>query len=547
MDGQSWLDLFQQTFDMIDEGIFIVQKAGYKIVYANRKAIRIFDLKSKDYIGKNCHYILFNKLTACADCPIDSMYQTMTPQIRHIDYTDHRSFQRNLLCKYSPLDQNYFLLSVLDQTQEKSLISTITSQAKEMKAKNVVLKLRRQELEKKKTFLSSILNGVKDGIMVVDRSYNVEMHNQTLLDVTQMESGFDGVPCYRVYQRNSPCDDCPMFDSFSGKMVSARQVIDRESGDEKNLTVYFSTADNFLIETVRDTTREKRLLTMIKGQQEQLFIANRHLEDANNEITQMFTKLKETYEQLEVAQAHIDEEMRQVEELQQSLLPKALPSNSLYDIASFYTPADKVGGDYYDFIELSNGELGVLVADVSGHGLPAAVIMAMTRVVQRALSYGESSPAATLDKVNSMLCENIYTNDFVTMFYMILSADGAPARYSSAGHNPLLQYCASTGDIIRYTSKGFFLGAFDIGGYEEDTISFAPGDILLLYTDGLVEAMNIRKEQYGYDPVERILQENHGSSAAQIVEILRQSVMEFVDGVPLGDDMTLVVVKINET
>lgn len=544
MEASQWQVLFQDTIDLMDEGVFIVQKNGMKLSYANRKAKKIFNLKSRDYLGKNCHYTLFNKLSPCVDCPIEAMLQSASQQIRHVDYVDHRSFQRNLLCRYTPLDENFFVISVDDQTQEKSLITTITSQAKEMRAKNVVLKLRKQELEKKQAFLSSILHGVKDGIMVVDRSYVIEMHNHTLQTLSQQSGQLEDTPCYRIYQRNSPCEDCPMFDEMDGNHISARQVIDHETKQEKNLTVYFSKAGNFLIETVRDTTREKRLLTMIKDQQEQLFVANRHLEDANNEITQMFSQLKETNEQLEIAQNHIDEEMRQVEELQQSLLPKALPDNPHYDIATYYTPADKVGGDYFDFIDMENGDIGALVADVSGHGLPAAVIMAMTRVVQRALSIDEPNPAQALDKVNSMLCENIYTNDFVTMFYMILSKDGTGARYSSAGHNPLLHYRAIERDIVRYTSKGFFLGAFDIGGYEEDTMEFAPGDVLLLYTDGLNEAMSAAKEQFGYERVEQILHDTCQHSAQDIVNTLHHSVVAFVDGQALDDDMTFVVIKV---
>ncbi|WP_051321494.1 SpoIIE family protein phosphatase [Chrysiogenes arsenatis] len=522
----TWLDLFRSAFDTIEEGIFIIRRSGFKIVYANKKASRIFNMKPRELAQKTCHYILFNKLTKCDDCPIEAMYAADMAQVRDVKYVDYRSFQRNLVCRYSALNEEYFLMSNSDQTKEKSLINTITSQAKEMKAKNVVLNLRKKEVEKKQEFLTNVINGIREGIMVVDKSYRVELANQML--ITVLGSSIEGEsypPCYTLaYQRSTPCPDCPMLPEHISKNVSARQIVDPHTKEEKNITVQFTRTATGLIESLRDTTKEKNLLTMIKNQQAQLTATN---------------------EQLEIAQQHIDEELRQVGELQHSLLPTVLPDDDRFDMATFYTPATQAGGDYYDFLEMSNGDIGILVADVSGHGLPAAVIMAMTRVIQRSLAMDEPSPAEALDKVNSMLCENIYTNDFVTMFYIILEKESLSARYSSAGHNPLIHYRLASNSFEKYTSKGFFLGAFDIGGYEEGSFHFEPGDILLLYTDGLVEAMNRDREQFGYDRVEAILREDASKGAQEIMDKMVSEVKRFADGVPFDDDMTMVVVKVN--
>lgn len=526
--GQPAIDLFRQAFDTVDEGIVILKRSNFKVVFANRKALKIYNLKMPEILDKTCHYVLFNKLGKCSDCPIARMYDSGIAQVRDVSYVDYRSFKRDLICRYTPLDEHYFVMSTQDQTKEKSLIATVTSQAKEMKAKNVVLKLRKQELEKKQEFLNGVLNGIKDGIMVVDPNYRVLHSNQMLHQLSSPQGNIEELPCYQLaYQRSTPCTDCPMKDGhlpdrFS---VSARQIIDRETGDERNLTVQFSSIQNLLIETVRETTREKNLLTMIRDQQNQLARTNSELEEA---------------------QHHIDEELRQVGAIQQSLLPTQMPSNPHLDIASHYRSCDQAGGDYFDFIEFDDGHIGILVADVSGHGIPAAVIMAMTRVIQRSLAFNQPGPAATMDAVNAMLCENIHTNDFVTMFYVILARDGRSGTYSSAGHNPMLHLERQTDRIHRYSSKGFFLGAFDIGGYEEEDIQTQPGDLLFMYTDGINEAMNANREQFGYERIEDILREYADHSATDIIEAIQDAVEAFVGDCPLEDDLTMVVIRILE-
>ncbi len=173
--------------------------------------------------------------------------------------------------------------------------------------------------------------------------------------------------------------------------------------------------DKYIVESLRDTTKELKLIDEIKTQQDVLKEKQRQMSLLNEDLLRMNDKLK-------VAHKIIDEELTQVGEIQSSLLPETLPQIEGYDFGAFYTPAEHAGGDYYDCIEMSNGYWGLGVADVSGHGIPASVIMAITRAIMRSYTYDIISSSEAVAMVNEILCDNIHTNDFVTMFYTVFNS-----------------------------------------------------------------------------------------------------------------------------
>ena len=256
----------------------------------------------------------------------------------------------------------------------------------------------------------------------------------------------------------------------------------------------------------------------------------------NKDLLRMNERLKE-------AQRIIDEELRQVGEIQSSLLPESLPDIDGYDFGAFYIPAEHAGGDYYDCIEMSNGYWGLGVADVSGHGIPASVIMAITRAIMRSYTYDVVGSSEALAMVNEILCDNIHTNDFVTMFYVVLNSKTGKCNFASAGHNPMLFYDKSEMIVRKITAQGLFLGAFDSVEYAQGEFEMDSGDIAFMYTDGLNEAMNADREQYGYDRLISKIMMFSELPVSEMIKNIMDDVKVFANGIPFEDDITILAFK----
>ncbi|HEX4992297.1 MAG TPA: SpoIIE family protein phosphatase, partial [Rubrobacteraceae bacterium] len=192
----------------------------------------------------------------------------------------------------------------------------------------------------------------------------------------------------------------------------------------------------------------------------------------------------------------IEQELRVARLIQHTLLPKSLPELPGYDVAVFYRPAEEVGGDFYDFLELPEGRLGLVVGDVTGHGVPAALMMANTQSVLRAVAQrGGSEPGRILAEVNEVLWTYMPPSMFVTCFCGILDPESGRFRYANAGHN--LPYSRQEGMAIELRATGMPLGLMPGMSYEEKEITLKSGESVLLYSDGLVEAHDPRREMFG--------------------------------------------------
>ena len=225
------------------------------------------------------------------------------------------------------------------------------------------------------------------------------------------------------------------------------------------------------------------------------------------------------------------------------MLPSSLPEVKNFSFAATYIPTEDVGGDYYDYIKMSNDFYGFLVADVSGHGIPAAVIMAITRALVHSYTIDIVSSAEVLNMINEILCDNIYTNDFVTMFYLVVNMKTGLCNYASAGHHPVLYFDKSKMMVHQLKAKGLFLGAFEKVEYEEKNMELHKGDILLLYTDGLVDVQNRSDKFYGMDRLIGKLILFNEEDPENIVESILDDVKEFSEGRPCSDDLTMLIIK----
>ena len=249
-------------------------------------------------------------------------------------------------------------------------------------------------------------------------------------------------------------------------------------------------------------------------------------------------------DELKRAYTSLDRELKAVAEIQRSLLPRQLPQIAGLDLAAFYQTAHRAGGDYYDLFPLPNGEWGIFIADVSGHGTPAAVVMAITHSIAHAYPGPPSPPGKMLDFLNAKLCER-YTPDtatFVTAFYGVFNPEKRTLHYACAGHNPpRLRHDGAISSLNHVA--GLPLGIIPEETYGEATQTLHPNDHLLFYTDGITETFSAEGDMYGLPRLDEVLLNCEGG-ATEAVECVLDSVRAFAGTRAPDDDQTLLAAKI---
>ncbi|MGC8768365.1 SpoIIE family protein phosphatase [Calditerrivibrio sp.] len=514
--------------DVVDAIIMEIDEE-YRIKYINNPVKNLTGKPKEKLINKKCFSVLFGFTEPCPNCQIENLKSgKIALNIIH-DTITHRGFRKLYSAKFEKISNGSFVEIITDITENKKLVDTMAHQTKELKAKNVMLTLQKKEIEKKQHFIEKVLNSTNEGIMVVNENFDIVLLNYLTKEIFQVkESDIKDKKCFNIYGFEEQCPDCPYKNRSVTK--SSRKV------DGKSLSIYFNKFENFMVESIRDVTKEVYLIDEIKNQQKEL-------EEKQRQMALLNADLLKINEKLQQAQKIIDDELRQVGEIQASLLPASLPIIDGYEFGSLYIPAEHAGGDYYDCIEMSNGYWGFTVADVSGHGTPAAVIMAITRAIMRSYTYDVINASEAISMVNEILCSNIYTNDFVTMLYVVLNSATGECNFASAGHNPLLLFEKKNMMVKKVTCGGMFLGVFDDVEYESGSFELNDGDIAFMYTDGLVEAMNPEDDLYGYDRLISKLIMFNELSCQEIIDNIMVDVKDFCRGRKFNDDITILVIK----
>ncbi len=247
--------------------------------------------------------------------------------------------------------------------------------------------------------------------------------------------------------------------------------------------------------------------------------------------------------QQETERARMGEELRVAHEIQASFLPETSPVLPGYDIAHVWLAAREVAGDFFDFIPLNARRLGLVIADVSDKGVPAAIFMALARVLTRVVAADRRSPARVLQRVNDLLLENSRSDMFITLWYGVLDPVRHDLLFANAGHNPPLLLSAASGQIRLLRTHGRILGILPTAVLEDDLVALAPGDLLILYTDGVTDAINPNEESFDMERLQAVVLAHQAQSAAAIAEAIKAAVREFVGAAPQFDDLTLIVVK----
>ena len=275
------------------------------------------------------------------------------------------------------------------------------------------------------------------------------------------------------------------------------------------------------------------------------------IEDLYNSFLKMQGELKHYIENLKRTTADkekIESELRIANQIQMGMIPKIFPpfpDRDDIDLHAFLEPAKEVGGDLYDFFFIDDNKLVVVVGDVAGKGVPASLFMAVTRTLIRSKMIKGVSLKSVVDQVNKNLQASNTSRLFVTLFICIVDLDTRTLEFTNAGHN--YPYIASPDGRVKpiEVTHGMALGVFDIKPYESETITVNPGDKLVLYTDGVNEAMNTSDEMYDYPRFEKVLCESAKLSSKETTSIVLSDIKDFTEGAEQSDDITLLVMRID--
>jgi len=252
------------------------------------------------------------------------------------------------------------------------------------------------------------------------------------------------------------------------------------------------------------------------------------------------TPFLEEIEQQARERERVEQELRVAQRIQQASLPEEVPELEGWQITPHYQPAREVGGDFYDFLELPNEHLGLVVGDATGHGVPAALVMSTTCGMLRAVALTVDSPGEVLARVNEALSARIPASMFVTCFYAILDLESGSLRYANAGHD--LPYVRRGGDADELRARGMPLGLMPGMSYEEKETILEADEATLFYSDGLVEAHSPEGEMFGFPRLRSLLAEH--DEEGLLVDFLIEQLYSFTgDGWEQEDDITLVTLQ----
>jgi sigma-B regulation protein RsbU (phosphoserine phosphatase) len=247
------------------------------------------------------------------------------------------------------------------------------------------------------------------------------------------------------------------------------------------------------------------------------------------------------HEQL-IEKKRLEGQLEVARQVQLELLPASDPVLEGFDISAYNFPTEEVSGDYYDWVRIYDDQIGLVIADVAGKGIPAALLMVFLRASLRAATHIGYATHISMAKVNYLLWESIERNQFITAFYGILDASNRTLSYSNAGHNPpmLIGADGTTSFVDRGEQP---LGMFRDTRYHEYYHTFKPGEILVLYTDGVTEAMNLADEEFGRDRLAAAVKDASELGARELVASMQRAVLEWTDGIGSSDDATFFVIK----
>jgi len=241
----------------------------------------------------------------------------------------------------------------------------------------------------------------------------------------------------------------------------------------------------------------------------------------------------------------LESELELSQIVQRALMPQRAPVIAGVEVAAFSRPAAIIGGDYFDFFKFKDGTHGLVIADVSGHGVSAGMLMSSLQTALQTMAPDTDSPAEILERINRFYIHNIRFTTFVTVFLARYDTDNRTLTYVNSGHNPPAIFRRNSAQIEWLTRTAPAVGLAEEYFPRTETIKLSAGDVLLLYTDGITEALNIDMEQFGVERLAEFIQNAADLPASDMLQVVRQGISAYSGDVPLADDLTLVALKVS--
>ncbi len=267
---------------------------------------------------------------------------------------------------------------------------------------------------------------------------------------------------------------------------------------------------------------------------------------ANEMLEQQAKDLKETLARLDSANRQLIDELNLASELQKSLLPRSYPNEAPLEFAHKFIPLNTIGGDFFDVVRLDEKTLGLIIADVSGHGVGPALVTAMFKSSFGLESKNTKSPAALMSTLNETLIGFLTTGHYVTAFAAFIDIESLEMRYCSAGH-PNQLVVRADGTSIELATMGFLLGMMENMDYKEKSLVLDPGDTLVLFTDGVIESSDSEGTLFGREGILRSAADRQGSGAQELSDGLLSDLLAWTEGTEASDDVTILMAQVIES
>ncbi len=391
-----------------------------------------------------------------------------------------------------------------------------------------------QEIVQSRRSLADIINFLPDATFAINREGVVVTWNREMEELT-------GIPAASMIGKGDLEYSLPFY-GYRRPML-ANLILMPEAEVESRYTHVQREGDTLLVDT---------FIPNLPGGSGRYFWAKASpLYDPEGNVTGAIETIRDTTRRREMEErlARSNAELQIAAEIQTSFLPEVIPPLPGFDIAAKSVMAREVGGDFFDVIPLEvirmgQDRLGIFIADVSGKGIPAALFMALSRIVVRVnATWHQQSPAEAIRDANAIITADSRGGMFVTLFYGILNAQDRSLTYVNAGHNPPLICRGSDGSFSDLPATGMAIGAVPDAAYDAGTVTLGPGDVVVLYTDGITEAENDAQEFFGEDRLREAIAGARMLPAASIVDAILESVQAFAGAAPQSDDITLMVVR----
>lgn len=390
----------------------------------------------------------------------------------------------------------------------------------------------------------------------ITRGQAVESETARAAGVTIQEFDYEGVPVRSFRKATDPAST-----GLAGEIevyISAQDIADARERLTRALVTVSVTAclaaaaaafflARFLTRPIRALVKDLRAVSQGDLDHQSQVRSSDELGDLARTFNIMTRNLR-VAEEARMARKTLEHELAVATQIQTRLLPHEVPDVPGLDIAAYYVSAKEVGGDYYDFIPIGAGHIGVVVADVSGKGIPAALVMTMTRSLLRMASENEPSPAKAALKVDRFLSADMSPGMFVTMAYLVVDLETHEAQLVRCGHNAPFFYRSTSRKLVPLEPGGIAIGLDRRGSLFSaqlriQRVALRAGDFLVLYSDGIVEGKNSKGDDYGDARLMTILTDNARSPARELIEIVMEDLKKHRRGAAQSDDITLLVIK----